>query len=84
MATFFASALFFLKFWRASRDRFFLYFAWACGLLALERVLLLLLLPPYLMEERPPEAQAWVYLVRMTAYILIMWSVIQRNRANRI
>lgn len=83
-AAFLASALFFLKFYRASRDLFFLYFAWACVLLAAERILLLIVLPPNFINMRPPEAQAWVYLVRMAAYIMIIWAVIQRNRAGRL
>lgn len=82
-ATFLASALYFFKFWRASRDRFFYWFGIACFLLGMERVMLLYILPFNGIEQRPPEAQAWVYLARMLAYILIMWAVIQRNRAGR-
>ena len=80
-ATFLASGLFFLKFWKASSDRFFLYFAMSCFFLGTERILLLWLLPSTEANYRPPEAQAWVYLVRMAAYILILYAVIQRNRA---
>jgi hypothetical protein len=82
-ATFFASSLYFFKFWRASRDSFFYWFAIASALLGAERVLLLWLLPHNGIEQRPPEAQAWVYIARMLAYILLMWAVIQRNRAGR-
>lgn len=77
---FFASAIFFLKFWRASSDKFFLYFSSACGLLALERVLLLFLLSDSHNHSHTPEAQIWVYLVRMAAFLVIIWAIIQRNR----
>jgi hypothetical protein len=80
-AAFLASAIFFLKFWKVSRDRFFLHFSVACALLSLERVLLLYMLPDIQIVQRPPEAHAWVYLVRMAAFLLIMWAFIQRNRA---
>lgn len=80
MCAFLASAIFFLKFWRASGDKFFLYFSVACGLLAFERVLLLILLPDIHIGAHTPESQAWVYLVRLAAFLVIIGAVIERNR----
>lgn len=82
MATFAASGLFFLKFWRASRDRFFLLFSFACLLFSIERILLFLMLPQT--DRSFPgtaEAQFWIYLVRAAAFILILIAVVERNRS---
>lgn len=76
MITFAASGLFFLKFWKATRDRFFLMFALSCWLLASER-LALLFLNPFL------EAYTWVYLIRLSAFLLILAGIVDRNRVTR-
>ena len=80
LASFAFSGLFFLKFWKASKDNFFLLFSLACFLLAIERLLLFILLPRYEIHTPATEAQALVYLVRAAAFCLIMVAVVQRNR----
>ena len=80
-ATFFASSVFFVKFWRASRDKFFLLFAMACALLGLERLTLAIFFPSHNSDlVDPGEAQFWIYLIRAAAFSLILLAFIQRNR----
>lgn len=83
MATFAASGIFFLKFWRASRDRFFLYFCLACWLLSFERVALLFVEGGYsaLPTAASGEARSYVHIIRMLAFALILIAVIRKNRA---
>jgi hypothetical protein len=67
------AALFFLRFWRHTRDRFFLYFALAFTLEALQR--LLAALRPVDAEDAPQ-----YYLIRLAAYALILIAIIGKNR----
>lgn len=81
-ALFITSAIFFLKFWKASRNRFFGFFAAACSLFALERILsriVFLAMEQELYEE--VEARGWVYLLRLAAFILIFVAVLDRNKS---
>ncbi len=76
-----ASSLFFLKFWRTSKDRFFLFFASATAILSLERIVLLCVRECV----RTPasdvaESSSWVYLMRLVAFVLIMLAIVDRNR----
>lgn len=63
------AGLFFLRFWRESRDRLFGYFASAFFLLAIQRILI---------AVREPTAP--VYVVRLLAFVLILWAIIEKNR----
>ncbi len=69
----FVAGLFFLRFWRRSRDAFFLYFAFSFWLEAGNRVALGLL-------ATTSELQPVVYLIRVVAYGLILVAIIQKNR----
>ena len=81
MATFAASGVFFFKFYRRLNDRFFLYFALACWLLSLERIILFNMPDPFPSVSTPQnEGQSWVYLVRMVAFLIIVVAVIEKNR----
>ncbi|MEK6555569.1 MAG: DUF5985 family protein [Bdellovibrionota bacterium] len=82
-ATFAASGVFFLKFWKASKDPFFLFFCTACWLLALERITGLLLDSVFHVISIGTEAASLIYLFRLAAFALILSAVIQRNRAQR-
>lgn len=73
LAMSFAVGLFFLKFWKKSEDRLFAIFAVAFWLLALERVALFLTIDA-------DETQPYVYLFRLTAFVLITIAVIDKNR----
>jgi hypothetical protein len=66
-------ALFFLKFWRLSKDRFLLLFSlafWAFGLNWMAAVFIHL--------ER--EAEHYTYVVRLVAFVLIIVAIILKNR----
>lgn len=65
-------ALVFLRYWRNTRDRFFLYFAVAFALEALQR-LLAVALPP-----ENPDAPLY-YLIRLVSYGLILLAVLSKN-----
>lgn len=68
------AALFFLRFWRQTRDRFFLCFAVAFLLEALHR--LLWALAPMSEADAPQ-----YYLIRLASYGLILLGIISKNRA---
>jgi len=80
-AAFFASGIFFVKFWLASKDRLFLFFAVATFLLAIERVVLLVV-KEFTFSSNPniAEANSWVYLMRLLAFFLIMAAIVDKNR----
>jgi len=67
------AALFFLRFWRDTRDRFFLFFAIAFGLEAVNRLVLAL---AGVSSEREP----YLYLVRLFAFTLILVAIVDKNR----
>ncbi|MEW6157370.1 MAG: DUF5985 family protein [Verrucomicrobiota bacterium] len=73
MLGFLVAGLFFLRFWRQSRDRLFAIFALAFVVLACERVALLLTQPAN--EIRP-----LIYLIRLFAFLLILGAIIDKNR----
>lgn len=66
-------SLFFLRFWKSTRDRFFLYFAMSFALEAVNRILLEITSPQN--EDDSP-----FYLIRLAAYVLILLAIIEKNR----
>jgi len=83
MTSFAASGLFFLKFYKASGDRFFRLFSFACWFLALERVALLFVADPFASIPTPQnKSESWVYLFRLVAFIIIVFAIVDRNRRN--
>lgn len=81
LATFAASGVFFLKFWKVSRDRFFLLFSLAFCCLAFERFALFLFHDAQLpIRNGLTESNSWVYLLRLMAFGLILSAIIDRNR----
>jgi uncharacterized membrane protein HdeD (DUF308 family) len=66
--------LFFLRFWKKTRDRFFLFFAIAFSLEGVNRILLGL---SYNTNENEPI----YYLVRLLAFVLILIAIVDKNRA---
>ncbi|MBA2960977.1 MULTISPECIES: DUF5985 family protein [Ramlibacter] len=68
--------LFFLRFWRRTGDRFFLYFAASFWIETANRIALSLV--PYASEHEPV-----FYLVRLLGYALILVAIWQKNRARR-
>ena len=69
-------ALFFLRFWRTSRDRLLAGFAAAFAVLGVNWLLLAIFQPS-------KESQHYVYLVRLLAFILLIASVIDKNRSSK-
>lgn len=65
-------SVFFLRFWRRTRDSFFLVFAIAFFLLALNQALTTLLGLP--LEER-----SWLYLLRLAAFLIIIVAIVRKN-----
>ena len=68
----FVIALLFLRFWRNSRDRFFLYFALSFGIEGVHRVFSAITYDEA--EDTPLH-----YLVRLLAYGLILWAILEKN-----
>lgn len=66
-------ALFFLRFWKSTHDRFFLFFAIAFALEALNRILIQVTI-------HQDEQQPLFYLIRLVAYGLILVAILQKNR----
>lgn len=72
------AGLFFLRFWRESRDRLFAIFAAAFWLLAVQRTFLSL---TGLSAQGTGAAGAtWIYGLRLLAYVLILAAIIDKNR----
>lgn len=67
-----AAGMFFLKFWRDTRDSFFLLFAASFILEAFNRAAFLLL-------QRPNEGHPSIYLVRLLSFILILVAILRKN-----
>lgn len=69
-------ALFFLRFWRNTRDRFFMYFALSFGIEGAHRVYSAL-------TYQDAEDSPLHYLVRLLAYGLIIWAILEKNLPQR-
>lgn len=70
------AALFFLRFWRHTRDGFFLFFAAAFAIDALARFVLGF-------AELSEETQPLVYGARLLTFGLIIIAIIRKNRPTR-
>ena len=66
--------LFFLRFWRKTRDRLFAIFAAAFSLLGLNWLLLSF--------TEGDEARTFLYLIRLVAFVLIIYGIWDKNRAH--
>jgi hypothetical protein len=71
-----ASGLFFLRFWRESRDRLFAFFGAAFFVLAVSWALVALINPSD--ETRP-----YVYAIRLIAFLLMIVGMVDKNRTSR-
>jgi len=68
------AGLFFLRFWRETRDRLFFIFAGAFWVLGLQR--LVLVFSRDMIEDHTP-----LYLVRLFAFLLILGAILDKNRS---
>jgi hypothetical protein len=66
--------LFFLRFWRRTREELFLAFALAFALLGVGQTVLAL-------ANIPTEERGSLYLIRLTAFLLILFAIYRKNRA---
>jgi hypothetical protein len=67
------AGLFFMRFWRETRDRLFLIFSLAFWLLGTQRLALAL-------SSSDAEARTGLYLLRLFAFLLILGAIIDKNR----
>lgn len=67
------AALFFLRSWRTTRDRFFVFFAVAFVLLGVNWAAAANLAPQ-------SESRHWIYLVRLVAFLVILAGIADKNR----
>lgn len=67
------AGLFFLKFWRASRDRLFAMFGAAFFILGIQRLVLAVTRTAF-------EDQAVFYILRLLAFVIIIVAIVDKNR----
>lgn len=67
------TALIFMRFWRVSNERLFLYFALAFASMALNWIGLAIVDPVL-------ESQHYTYLFRLLAFVLIIVGILHKNR----
>jgi hypothetical protein len=65
--------LFFLRFWRRTRDPLFLAFSLAFALLGAGQAVLAL-------ANIPTEERGSLYLIRLSAFALILFAILRKNR----
>jgi hypothetical protein len=70
------AGLFFLRFWKKTRDELFLAFTLAFWLLGMGQALLTL-------SNVPVEERSWIYLIRLAAFLLILAAIWRKNRSAR-
>ena len=68
-------ALFFLHYWRVTRDRFFLFFTWSFVLGIGSR----LVLAVHLGND---EFEPLIYLLRLLSYVIIVVAIVDKNRVS--
>lgn len=72
----FAAALFFFRFWRDTRDRLFLWFGISFLIESINRSLAAW--PVFPLEDPP-----LYYAIRLVAYLLILWAIVEKNLPRR-
>lgn len=72
---FLVCGLFFLRFWRRTRDELFIAFALAFALLGIVQATLAL-------ANIPTEERAPIYLFRLLAFVIILFAIFRKNRAS--
>jgi uncharacterized membrane protein len=73
MMGYLVAGIFFLRFWRDTRDRLFALFGLAFFILALQRFGLQF-------AKIYPERQPLLYFVRLLAFIIIIFAIVDKNR----
>lgn len=70
------AGLFFIRFWRETRDSLFLAFGCAFLIECANRTAVLFL-------SDPSEGSPWVYIVRLIAFLLILAGILKKNYGTR-
>ncbi len=70
------AALFFLRFWKKTRDRFFLFFSAAFLVDTVDRVLLSFL-------QVPAEDEPFLYTLRLVTFGLILVAILDKNHSHK-
>ena len=73
----FVAGLYFLKFWKKTRDRFFLFFAAAFFIETLNRIVLSFVVSP---ENQP---FSFPYLIRLGSFCLFLFALVDKNIKKR-
>ena len=73
---FLVAALFFLRFWRTTREGLFLSFAFAFFLLGAGQAMLTF-------TDMGDEDRSWLFVVRLAAFSCILLAIWRKNRASR-
>jgi hypothetical protein len=75
-ALWFVAALIFLRFYRKSHDRLFMFFAASFAILSFNRI-------AFLLSSAPDENRTHLYVVRLIAFTVILVGIIDKNRSHR-
>ena len=75
MMSYLVAGLFFLRFWRQTRDRLFLMFSLAFWLLGVNQV-------GFIFAEEGSAGRSYAYLVRLAAFVLILLAIVEKNRSS--
>lgn len=67
--------MFFIRYWRQSADRLFLLFGVSFWLLAIERAI------PNLLAIPRDETSTSIYLIRLVAFVVILYAIVDKNRS---
>lgn len=73
----FVAGLCFLRFWKKTQDRLFLFFAFAFWILMLNRVGLI-----FISEDS--EASTLLYVVRLLAFAIIIYAIVDKNLPRKL
>jgi Ca2+/Na+ antiporter len=76
MMCYLVAGVFFLRFWKETRDRLFLMFSLAFWLLALNQV-------GFVFVAEGSESRSYFYLLRLLAFVLIVIAIAEKNRSAR-
>ena len=69
------AGLYFLRFWRKTHDRLFVLFAVAFWVLGANWMLLAFI--------NRDEVRTWLYVIRLCAFLVILYAILEKNRAGR-
>jgi zinc transporter ZupT len=75
-AGFVLASLFFLRFWRRTKDYLFAAFSAAFLLLALNQAIATL-------ANIPDEYQSWIYVLKLAAFVILLIAIIGKNMTRR-